>query len=190
MPDDDSQISRDWIPRQAALSDHTFENIYNDLRRLAAARMKSERAGVTLQATSLVHEAFIRLSNSATPVEVRDRAHFKALASRAMRHVLTDRARERSALKRGNDPDRVEFTDAAVPGGSLSYDVLALHEALQSLEKADLSAARVVELKFFGGCTDEEVVAVTEQSLSTVRRHWAFARAWLAARLQDSSPRM
>jgi RNA polymerase sigma factor (TIGR02999 family) len=190
MIDYNNAVSWEWGPGSLAMSDKTFEDVYNELRRLAAARMKSERAGVTLQPTSLVHEAFLRLSSSGAAVQIRDRAHFKALASRAMRHVLTDRARERNAQKRGNDPDRVEFTDSVLPGDSVSYDVLALQEALLSLEKADPDAARVVELKFFGGCTDEEVVTIIGHSLSTVRRDWAFARAWLAARLQTPSPDM
>ena len=152
--------------------------VYDELRQLAAQRLSQERQGQTLQATALVHEAYLRLVGSDRN-GWENHAHFFGAAARAIRRILVDRARARSAARRGGDrPLRLDTdTPLAEPGPSL--DVLALDEALAKLASIDAQKARVVELRFFGGLSVDETAATLGVSASTVDRDWSFARAWL-----------
>ena len=158
--------------------------VYEELRRLAAAYLRRERPGQTLQPTALVHEAYLRLMKD-RPDRWQNRAHFCAIAAHSMRQILIERARARGALKRGGAQPRVTFDEAlvAADGRDSSVDLVALDEALQRLEAIDAEQARLVELRFFGGLTIEETAEAMNISPATVKRHWTVARAWLAREL-------
>jgi len=165
-----------------------FEAVYGELRQMAAGKMKSERANHTLQPTALVNEAFMRLVGNQE--QLTHRAHFFGAAARAMERVLVDHARERGALKRGGGAIRVTFdevraaADADGPGGGL--DVMSVHDALEKLEAEDEQLAMVVRYRYFVGMRLEDIAEVSGVSLSTVRRQWTFARAWLYTQLGDA----
>lgn len=160
-----------------------LELVYDDLRGLADKYMRKEREDHTLQATALVHEAFIRLVDWEN-VSWQNRAHFFACAAQVMRKILVDHARHRNARKRGGQKlaldEAVSFTDAK------ELDLLFLEEALASLEKLDPRQARIVELRFFGGLSIEETAHVLRVSETTVKREWTFAKAWFQRELTRS----
>jgi len=157
--------------------------VYDELRRLAAAYLRRERPGQTLQPTALVHEAYLRLLKD-KPGRWQNRAHFCAIAAHSMRQILIERARARGALKRGGVQARVTLDEGLLAGGSPGgIDLVALDEALQRLEAIDPEQARLVELRFFGGLTIEETAEAMNISAATVKRHWTVARAWLAREL-------
>lgn len=172
-------------PRQSV--DSLLPVVYQELRRLAAAYIRRERPGHTLQPTALVHEAYLRLMKD-RPDRWQNRAHFCAIAARAMRQILIERARARGAQKRGGGGPRVTLEEALVAGEAPSVDLLALDEALQRLAALDPMHARLVELRFFGGLTVEETAEALDMSPATVKRHWSAARAWLA-REMGGAPR-
>ena len=157
-----------------------FELVYHDLRRLAGKYMQNERGEHTLQATALVHEAFLRLIDWEN-VSWQNRAHFFACAAQVMRKILVDHARHRNAQKRGGHKlaldEAVSFTTAK------ELDLVALGEALDTLEKQDPRPARIVVLRFFGGLSIEETAHVLKISETTVRREWTFAKAWFQREL-------
>ena len=163
------------------------EQLYGELHRLAAVYLRGESPGHTLQPTALVHEAFLRLSSQ--HVEWQDRAHFLGIAANTMRRILVDHARRRSADKRGGALGAVTIDDNLASDASDArspLDVLVLDDALERLAALDPRAARVVELRFFGGLDVEEVATVLEISPASVKRDWSFARAWLARELRDA----
>ena len=160
--------------------------VYEELRRLAAAYLRRERPGQTLQPTALVHEAYLRLIKD-RPGRWQNRAHFCAIAAHSMRQILIERARARGALKRGGAQARVTLDEGLVAGESRGIDLVALDEALERLEQLDPEQARLVELRFFGGLTIEETAEAMAISPATVKRHWTVARAWLARELEESS---
>jgi RNA polymerase sigma factor (TIGR02999 family) len=151
--------------------------VYQELRRVAAAQLRGERANHTLQPTELVHEAYARLIGQRR-VQWQNRAHFFAIAARMMRRVLVDHARRRQAVKRGKDVERISLVSAALPG-EREADLIALDDALTGLAQLDPDQSQIVELRFFGGLTVEEVAEVTGTSPATVKREWATAKAWL-----------
>ena len=156
--------------------------LYSELHRLAARHMRGEARRHTLQPTALVNEAYLRLMHG--PHLIHNRQHFFALAAQAMRRVLVDHARHKRAGKRGGGFERVALE--VVPGTQpYDVDVLALDEALTQLARLDHRASRVVELRFFGGHTDQEVCEILGEKLPTVRRDWVFARCWLKTQLQQ-----
>lgn len=157
--------------------------VYNELRRLAREQLKGERKCHTLNATALVHEAYIKLIDK-NKVSWQNRAHFFALAAKSMRQILIDYARKRKAEKRGSDLPLVTFDDQAVTREARAEDLVALDEALQELENSEQRVSKVVELKFFGGLTYEEIAEVLDISVPTVRRDWRFAQAWLSDALR------
>jgi RNA polymerase sigma-70 factor (ECF subfamily) len=157
-----------------------FELVYKDLRHLARRYLRSERQDHTLQATALVHEAYLRIFQKSR-VKLQNRIHFFAVASRAMRHVLVDHARGLRAVKRGGVKVSLDF--AAVSTPEQSADLLALDRALRRLATWDPRQAQVVEMRFFGGLSIEEVAAVLNVSQRTVKRDWNLARAWLYGEL-------
>lgn len=155
--------------------------VYDDLHRIAAEYLRHERADHTLQPTALVHEAYMKVADAP---HFEDEAHFRALASRAMRQVLVDHARTRGRHKRGGGRERILLTTGVALESAEDVDVLALDEALTALAELDERKARVVELRFFGGLTAKEAGRVLGIAQKTAEADWYFARAWLHARLQ------
>lgn len=171
-----------WRDGDEQALDELVPVVYGELRALAAHYLKGERAGHTLQPTSLVNEAFVRLLGSAR-VRPQDRTHFFALAARTMRRVLVDHARRRQAEKRPSPEDRLTLQTALAGGGAPEIDLLDLHEALERLAGIHPRQARLVELRYFGGLSSREAALALEVSLATVERDWQVARLWLADRL-------
>jgi RNA polymerase sigma-70 factor, ECF subfamily len=171
-----------WRHGDAAALEALFPLVYVELRERAARAMARERQGLTLEPTALVHELFLKLDGGAA-AGCNDRGHFYALAARTMRQVLVDRARRRSADKRGGNEERVGFTWAEGHVGEAAegrwLDVLDVERALSRLERISERRARVVELRFFAGLEDTEIAAALGVSLSTVEREWRTARAYL-----------
>lgn len=162
---------------RAAL-DTLLSQVYDELRRLAAAQLGRERADHTLQPTALVHEAFLRLVDQHS-VDWRNRAQFFGLAAQMMRRILVNHARDRAALKRGGGAEKVTLGAVEDWSGDDTFDVGDLDDALERLTALDARKGRVVELKFFGGLTTEEIAEALETSTATVERDWRFAKAWL-----------
>jgi RNA polymerase sigma factor (TIGR02999 family) len=151
--------------------------VYAELRRLAAMYMRRERPGQTLQATALVHEAYLRLAGAGTPWQ--DKRHFVGIAARSMRQILVERARARGAQKRWGGLDRVSISDSLAIAADEETLLPALDDALSRLEQIDAEQARIVELRFFAGLSIEETAEVLKLSPATIKRRWALARAWL-----------
>ena len=159
--------------------------VYRELHRLAHGYLAGERRGHVLQTTALVNEAFVRLIDW-KQVEWRNRAHFFGVAATLMRHILVQFARERQAAKRGGQDLQVTLSEAAGVGTRHNPDLVALDDVLNTLEKLDPRQARTVELRFFGGLSLEEAAEVLRVSVSTVRRDWRMAQAWLRQQLSAS----
>ena len=156
--------------------------VYKELRRLAQWHLNGERPGHTLQATALVNEAYLRLVDI-NQIQWQDRAHFFAMAARQMRRILIDAARARGNQKRGADVRKVSLTQGlSVP--DRPEDLIALDEALEALGEIDERRARVVEMRFFGGLSVDEVAEVLKVSADTVKRDWKLAKAWLGRELR------
>jgi RNA polymerase sigma factor (TIGR02999 family) len=167
--------------------DRAVALVYEELHRIAAREMRGERGG-QLQTTALIHEAYLRLVGSGSnteiqSIEIQNRGHFFAIASKQMRRILVDAARSESAQKRGGPAVRVPLDEKRIAGMARNENLLALDEALRELERVDPRAANVVELRYFGGYTDKEVVEALGIAVSTVRRDWEFARSWLFDRM-------
>lgn len=158
--------------------------IYQDMRRLAAHHMGAERRDHTLQPTAVVHEAYVRLIDQ-RKTDWKDRLHFFAVASRIIRRVLIDHARANEAGKRGGDRTRISLEDHEVAGPARDIDLMALDEALNELAEIDPQQCRIVELRYFGGCTVEEVAELLGVGKRTVDRDWQAAKAWLFLRLEE-----
>jgi RNA polymerase sigma factor (TIGR02999 family) len=164
-----------------------LEALYDELRSLARARMARQPAGQTIQPTALVHEAYMRLVEGGDP-GWDSRAHFFGAAARAMRNILVDRARRKSAVKHGGDRHRVEFDEALIQDEPEPEQMLGLDKALQELEAAYPRQSEVVMLKYFAGLGVEQIAEVLQSSERTVKRDWRFARAWLQAKLSGGLP--
>jgi RNA polymerase sigma factor (TIGR02999 family) len=158
--------------------DRMMALVYAELRRIAASYLRRERPDHTLQPTALVHEAFIRLADQ-RQIDWSNRSQFMGLAAVMMRRILVNHARDRAAEKRGGELEHVPLTLAADGIGPSEVNLLDLHEALERLGEADQRKAQIVELKFFGGLTTDEIAATLGISTATVERDWKFARAWL-----------
>jgi RNA polymerase sigma factor (TIGR02999 family) len=151
--------------------------VYDELRRLAAAKLARESPGQTLQATALVHEAWMRLSGQNNQ-EYKDRHVFFGAAAEVMRRILVDRARRRQAARHGGGRERVELDAIEIPEGN-DEQVRAVHEVLDRLANLDAEKAEIVKLHFFVGLSFEEIATLLEVNERTVRRHWTFAKAWM-----------
>jgi RNA polymerase sigma factor (TIGR02999 family) len=151
--------------------------VYDELRRVAAAYMRRERPGQTLQATALVHEAYLRLAHVGTPWN--DRRHFVGIAARSMRQILVERARARGAEKRWGALNRVSMTDSLALASDPESMLPALDEAIDRLEQIDPEQAKIVELRYFAGMSVEEAAEAMGISPATLKRRWSLARAWL-----------
>jgi RNA polymerase sigma factor (TIGR02999 family) len=161
--------------------------VYDELRRLAASYLRRERPGQTLQATALVHDLYLRLVKD-EQLSWQNRAHFFGIAARSMRHILVERARTRSAAKRGGSRVRVTLDAGLVASESRSVDLEALDEALIRLAALDSGLAHLVDVRFFGGLSIEEAAEALGISPATVKRRWALAKAWLARELGPDGP--
>ena len=171
----DDQASEDLLPL-----------VYDELRRMAALKMKGERPGHTLQATALVHEAWISLS-AEEGGKFECRAHFFSAAAQAMRRILVDSARRRAAARRGGNSEHVDFESVEIMAPSGTDDeLLAVNDALDRLSEVDARKAEVVKMRYFAGLTFEELASLLEISVPTAHRDWAYARAWLHLEITSS----
>jgi RNA polymerase sigma-70 factor (ECF subfamily) len=161
-----------------------FSLVYDELRRIAAAYLRRERADHTLQPTALVHEAYLRLIDQSEQ-NWENRAHFLGIGAHLMRQILVDHARKRDADKRGGSKQPVPLDDLQIegPGFQSLDDLIALDDALLKLEEFDPRQCRIVELRFFGGLTEEEISHLLGLSVRTIKRDWSVARAWLYAEI-------
>jgi len=168
---------------------HTSERllplVYDELRKLAAQQLAQDKPGQTLQATALVHEAYVRLVDTENPQRWNSRGHFFAAAAEAMRRILVDAARARKAQKRGGQHRRVELEDAGLPAHEEDRKLLALDEALAKLEAQQPSKAQLVKLRYFAGLSTREAAATLGVSTATADRYWAYARAWLQREMSE-----
>ncbi|MCA9739433.1 MAG: sigma-70 family RNA polymerase sigma factor [Gemmatimonadetes bacterium] len=178
-----TRLLRDFQSGDPHAGDQLYPLIYRELRRLAGSFMARERPGHTLQATVLVHEAFIRLAGQRRS-EWQNRSHFMSIAASAMRRILVDHARSRGAEKRGGGRDPLTLHEDLSLSPTGDVDVLALHAALERLTELDARQGRVVELRFFAGLSVEEVADLLGISTPTVKRDWRHARAWLKRELE------
>jgi RNA polymerase sigma factor (TIGR02999 family) len=169
------QARRDGDAEAGAL---LFEHLYGELRTIAHQRLRQFRPGQTLDTTALVHEAYLRLVDQRS-AGGEDRSHFLAVASRAMRFIVVDYARERTAAKRGGAQSAVDVDRVQVAARDRAHDVLDLDDALRHLSEFDPRLAEVVEYRFFGGLTHDEIADITGRSIATVKRDWTRARGWL-----------
>ena len=159
--------------------------VYKELHRLAKSYMRRERPEHTLQPTALIHEAYLRLAHD--DVDWQSRQHFIGVAANVMRRVLVDHARAHKAEMRGGGLERIEFEEGLAISKERSSEVIALHDALNRLELLNPRRAKVVELRYFGGLSVEEVAAVLDMSPRSVKRDWALARPWLFREIQNSA---
>ena len=167
-----------WNRGEQNAAEQLMPLVYDELRRLARQYLRRERSDHTLQATGLVHEAYLRLVDQ-SGVSWQDRAHFFAVAAKVMRRILVDHARTHAAEKRGGDREKIVLDEALVASGEKTLDLIALDEALHDLERLDARQSQIVELRFFGGLTNEEIGEVLEISPRTIKREWRLAKAWL-----------
>jgi RNA polymerase sigma factor (TIGR02999 family) len=187
-PTEVTNLLRAWSNGDHAALERLSERVYGELHRMARRFMKNERQGNSLQATALVHEVYLRLVDL-DDVEWRHRAQFFAIAAQMMRRILVDAARAKHSCKRGSRAIHVNFDETAVLAAEPDRSMIALDDALTAFSEIAARQASVVELRYFGGFTEEEIANVLDISPRTVRRDWEFARVWLARELAPSSGR-
>jgi len=186
VPANFTQLLTEWRAGHPQALDRLTPLVYDELRRLARNYMRAERSSHTLQATAVVHEAFLRLIQA--NVALQDRGHFFALASRLMRRVLVDHAKSRSRMKRnsGSKDLLAEETGETLP--PIDFDVIALDDALEGLQRMEPRLAQVIELHYFGGLTYDQIAAALATSAATVHRDIRLARAWLLNEISGAQP--
>ena len=177
-----TQLLRAWAAGDEGALERLTPRVYDELRQMAGRFMQDERPGRTMQATALVHEAYLKLIDIQN-VDWQHRAHFFAISAQVMRHILLDKARRRVAAKRGGAAPRVNLAEIPDLGSGRARELIALDDALTALEKIDPRKAKVIELRFFAGLSVEETAEVLRVSPDTVLRDWRLARAWLLAQL-------
>ena len=187
-PPDLTRLLRDWASGQPQALTRLVELVYPELRRIAAQHLSRERPGHTLQPTSLVNEAYLRLAQQGPGKQWTDRTHFFAVAARIVRAVLVDHARARLAAKRGAGAISVELSEAAGQVPAPPVDLLDLDEALAALERLDAQQSRIVELRHFAGLSIEETAGVLGISPATVKRDWVVAKTWIRRHMNGESP--
>ncbi|MFO1005989.1 MAG: sigma-70 family RNA polymerase sigma factor [Planctomycetaceae bacterium] len=161
-------------------ADELLPLVYEELRKLAAGRLRREKPGQTLQATALVHEAWLRLVNKeGVPSNWNGRGHFFGAAAEAMRRILVEQARRKQRIKHGGDLERVELIDVPAPTVNATYDLLELDKALLKLEQLEPDKAQLVKLRYYAGLSNEEAAEALGISPTTASRYWAYSRAWL-----------
>ncbi len=185
MPNDVTHLLHAMIDGNSEAAEQLLPRVYDELRRLAAGKMAAEKPGQTLDATALVHEAYLRLVGSGDKEAQHwdGRAHFFAAAAEAMRRILVENARRKSRIKHGGGLERVSLNDAEPAVAPTSEKILALDEALTRFAAEEPEAARAVELRYFAGCSIDEAAEMLGISRATANRHWAYARAWLRCEL-------
>jgi RNA polymerase sigma factor (TIGR02999 family) len=176
---DVTRILSDIAEGRAQAAEDLLPLVYDELRKLAAARMAAEQPGNTLNATALVHEAYLRLVDPADEQQWDHRGHFFAAAAEAMRRILVDRARRKAAAKRGGDLARADLEPELIAAPEIQEDLLALDAALDRFAAEHSVQAELVKLRYFGGLSLPDAAAALGLSERTAGRHWAFARAWL-----------
>jgi RNA polymerase sigma factor (TIGR02999 family) len=184
--EDATQILARVSEGDAEAAERLMPLVYAELRALAGSYFRGQRPDHTLQPTALVHEAFVRLVNQ-TNVLWKDRAHFFAIAATAMRQILTDHARRTKAEKRGGNRERISLDRALTPPNQSEYDLVALDDVLSKLGALDPRKHRIVELRFFGGFSVDDVAQVLDVSKTTVESDWRAARAWLSYELSKGN---
>jgi RNA polymerase sigma factor (TIGR02999 family) len=172
-----------WSDGDARAEEHLWPLVYDELRQMAAHFLRAERRQHTLQSTALVHEAYVRMVDQRS-VRWQDRCHFFAIAARMMRRVLVDHARARSAVKRGEEPFLIGIGSNEPAADAPACEVVAIDEALTSLERIDREKASIVELRFFAGLSGDEIAELLGCSRKTVQRNWLAAKAWLYRELE------
>lgn len=182
---DVSRLLNSLEPEDPRAASELLPVVYEELRELARQRLAREAPGQTLQATALVHEAYLRLIGSENDSDWNGQAHFFGAAAEAMRRILIERARAKLRLKRGGDRRREAIEPEALPLDPIPEDILALDEALARFAETEPLKARLVELRYFGGLGQAEAAKVLDVSRATADRYWAFARAWLYAELRE-----
>jgi len=183
-PHEVTQLLLAWSNGDKSAMDQLIPLVYGELRRLTKQHMRRERAGHTLQATALIHEAYLRLID-ASQMRLENRRHFFAVASRLMHQALVDLARERGSLKRGGAVEHVSLDEALMVGEHSDEGLLEFDEALQALAEFDERKSQVVEMRFFGGLSVGETAEVLDVSVETVHRDWRLARSWLLRLLRE-----
>jgi RNA polymerase sigma factor (TIGR02999 family) len=187
-PEEPQALQLTTLLRQMQQGDHDAGEkavglVYKELHRIASRQLRHERPGGTLETTALINEAYLRLSSGGS-FAVESRGHFFAIAGQQMRRILVDHARARDAQRRGGGAVKLSLDQAHALSAPPDLDVLMLDDALRDFEKLEPRAAKVVELRYFGGYTDKQIVETLGVSLATVRRDWEFARCWLFDRMQ------
>jgi len=180
-----TQLLRAWADGDQGALERLTPRVYNELRRIAGYCMQNEHPGRTIQATALVHEAYLKLID-VTNVDWQHRAHFFAISAQIMRRILLDRARRRVSLKRGGAAPKLNLDELPEIGSGRARELIALDDALTALAEVDPRKAQVIELRFFGGLSVEETAAIVKVSPDTVLRDWRMGRAWLLAELGSS----
>ena len=185
MPHEVTEILDKWRDGDPDAAERLFPLVYDELKQRARYFLSGERLDHTLQPTALVHEAYIRMAGDAQmPAE--DRGHFYAIASKVMRRILVDHARRHNAEKRGGAMERVTFEESTVIAGSSAAEIVDLDDALHRLEELDERKCRVVEMRFFGGLSEQEVAESLGVTSKTVQRDWQFAKLWLFRELSNA----
>lgn len=182
-PHEVTQLLLDWRNGDQCALEKLTALVYDELRRMAARYLRRERHDHTLQATALVNEVYLQLIGQ-PDVDWRDRAHFFGIAARLMRQILVDHARAHAAAKRGGGEDALPLDDAIGTPDKTAPDVIALDDALKDLARRDERKSRIVELRYFGGLSMEEIAEVTGLSVATIRRDLRMAEAWLGRQIQ------
>ena len=185
--DDVTTLLQRWGTGDRDALNRLMPLVYGELRRLAAARLRHERPGHTLQSSALVNEAYLRLVNQ-QGMQWQNRAHFFAIAAQMIRRILVDHARAQQRNKRGGGAQTIVLDEALHHAAERGVEMIALDDALNGLEKLDPEQSRIVELRFFAGLTVEETAEALHVSRATVNRHWVTARAWLIRELGGGAP--
>ncbi len=167
-------------------ADQLLPLVYDELRKLASARLAQEKPGQTFQATALVHEAYLRIVDVDKVQHWESRRHFFSAAAESMRRILVEKARQKGRLKRGGDLNRVPLDEAEIEVETSQLDLIALDEALAKLRAESPEQAEIVQLRFFAGLSHEEVAEILGVSVVTVKRHWRYARVWLLRQMEGS----
>jgi RNA polymerase sigma factor (TIGR02999 family) len=181
-----TEILASFEQRDPKAAEKLLPLVYDELRKLAAQKLTRENPGHTLQATALVHEAYLRLVDTTRDQQWNSRGHFFAAAAEAMRRILVDQARHKASLRAGGGRQQIELSQAEFEVKESAFDILQLDEALQQLAQRDSRSAEVVKLRFFAGMTIAEVAEIQGVSTATVENDWAYAKSWLRLQLSSS----
>lgn len=179
-----TKLLEDWSSGDSTALDRLIPLVYDELHRLAHQHIRRERPGQLLQTSALINEAYLRLVNQ-SDLQIKNRAHFFGIAARLMRQILVDEARKRDSAKRGGAAIQISLTEATNVVQEEAANVVALDQALKTLESIDIRHSKIVELRFFGGLSIEETAEVLDVSPGTVMRDWTFARAWLRNEMKE-----